>query len=345
MNKFLAGSFLKTVLIFAVLITFSGCAISKKHMPFAPDYTTTDYSKSENWAALPTQKDSSDHIPADLLNKKQPYNIDVFYVHPTTFTRRDRSWNASLDDKKLNIKTDKTAIKFQASIFNLVGNVYAPRYRQAHLRSYFTKDTDSGKKALDLAYTDIKAAFQYYLDHFNNGRPFILVSHSQGTTHTQYLIKDFIDHKPLQKKLIAAYLVGLPVLKNNFATVKPCESPDETGCFCSWRTYKDGFEPSIQNLSEKISVVNPVTWTQGLGKSGLKDHKGSILRNFDKVNAASQTAEIYKGVILTNKPKFPFSFLITTKNFHPGDLNLFYLDVQENARLRTQSYLDKNSKN
>lgn len=344
MKLFRANGATTTVWILIVMFLLPACSTLKRQIPFVADYSKTDYSKNENWAALPSIKDSSDNIPAELQGRKKPFDIDIFYVHPTTFTKISKRWNANLSDLKLNKKTDKSAIKFQASLFNLVGNVYAPRYRQAHLRSYFTKDVDSGKLALDLAYEDVKSAFQYYLDHFNNGKPFIIVSHSQGTTHSQHLIKDFIDHKALQKNLVAAYLVGLPVLKTSFATVKPCELPEETGCFCSWRTYKDDFEPRKKYVNENISIVNPISWTTGLGLVEKKYHKGSVLKNFNKINPNTQSAQIYKGIIQTNKPKFPFSFLIITKNFHPGDLNLFYLDIQENARLRTKAFLEKESK-
>ena len=53
---------------------------------------------------------------------------------------------------------------------------------------------------------DVKAAFQYYLEHYNNGRPIIIASHSQGTTHAKRLLKEFFDGTALQHQLVAAYL-------------------------------------------------------------------------------------------------------------------------------------------
>jgi hypothetical protein len=326
------------------LLFFTNCAIFRKPTPFIDKFTNIDYSNINNWAALPGIKDSSDLVPTPLQNSYEPLNIDVFYIYPTTLTKKSAPWNADINDSKINLKTDKSAIKYQASIFNLVGQVYAPRYRQANLKAYFSKDKESSKQALDLAYQDVKASFVYYLNNYNKNRPFIIVSHSQGTTHAVRLIKELVDNKVLQKNLIAAYLIGLPILKSSFKNIKPCDSPNETGCFCSWRTFKEGYEPKANKLNDQVAIINPISWTTGLGYIDKAQHKGSILQKFNFLKNQSQSAQIYKGVVWTNKPKFKGSFLIRSKNYHPGDLNFFYLDIQQNARLRTIHFLDNKSK-
>ena len=104
--------------------------------------------------------------------------------------------NTDLSQASLfNQKVDKTTIKFQASIFNQAGRVYAPRYRQAHYRSFsppHIEGKNDGIKALLLAYSDIKAAFQYYIKHENKGRPFILAGHSQGSLHLMLLMQELM---------------------------------------------------------------------------------------------------------------------------------------------------------
>ena len=66
-----------------------------------------------------------------------------------------------------------------------------------------------GKQALDFAYQDVKAAFEYYLKHYNNGRPIIIASHSQGTWHAESLLHDYFENdSTLRKRLVAAYLIG-----------------------------------------------------------------------------------------------------------------------------------------
>ncbi|MEL4881666.1 DUF3089 domain-containing protein, partial [Shewanella algae] len=79
-------------------------------------------------------------------------------------------------------------ILFQASIFNAAGRVFAPYYRQAHISSYYPisqLDSIAAKASFDLAYSDIKKAFENFLQLWNEGRPIIIASHSQGTTHAK----------------------------------------------------------------------------------------------------------------------------------------------------------------
>ena len=111
-------------------------------------------------------------------------------------------WNADIDDVALNKKTDNTTILYQASVFNEDCRVFAPRYRQANFNAFFTNNKVVTDKAFELAYEDIKTAFEYYLEHYNQGRPIIIASHSQGTLHAGRLLKEYFEGKPLQKKFI-----------------------------------------------------------------------------------------------------------------------------------------------
>jgi len=338
---------IRLVIVSCILFLTQGCATYKCNTPFiCPDVKTIDYSNLDNWASHPGKKSNSDYVPNDQQPSPEKLPVDIFFIYPTTFTKLDASqpWNASISDKELNAKTQQSTLQFQASVFNTVGKIYAPYYRQAHLRAYYSTDKESCKQALDFAYKDVKDAFQYYLDHYNKGRPFIIASHSQGTTHARRLIKEFLDGKPLQHQLIAAYIVGLPIFKNEFNTIKLCENPDETGCFCTWRTYKEGTQPKIKDVNNIVAVTNPLSWTTGLAKVPASMQKGSILTDFNKTQRHSQSAQIAKGVLWTNKPKFKGSFLYLAHNYHIGDYNLFYLDIKENARLRALEYLEHQQK-
>ena len=243
------------------------------HAGFGQPYSTNtglsngsyiDYGLLDNWAAHPWKKDPSDSVPSPLKKDYRPDStVDIFFIHPTTYTSADKKfgWNGSVDDSALNKKTDASAILYQASIFNEAGRVFAPRYRQAHLSVYFTRDTSTAIAALDTAYEDVKAAFEYYLQHYNNGRPIIIASHSQGTTHAKRLLKEFFDGKPLQNQLVAAYLVGMAVEPDYFTSIPVCKTPDGTGCICSWRTFREDYEPEyVQREKFTAVVTNPLTW-------------------------------------------------------------------------------------
>ena len=325
------------------IITIQSCAyrnpvgkFETTRIPKAPDY-----SSPACWAALPNKTDPSDLWAGNVKNQDTSDDADVFYLSPTMYTggkRYQKRWNATIDEVRFNKVVDNVAVKFQASIFNGVGRVYAPYYRQAHIKCYFLKDSASTKKAFDVAYRDVRNAFEYYLKYYNNGRPIIIASHSQGTTHALKLISEFFDGKPLSKKLVVAYLLGMPVGKKQFGSIAICENPEQTNCFCSWRTFKNDYIPHGFPTGNRIAVVNPLTWKTDTNYAPSALNKGSVFRNFSKVVPAANDAQIHDGILWTNKPKFRGSFFLRTKNYHAGDFNIFYMNIRENATKRLRAY-------
>ena len=122
----------------------------------------------------------------------------------------------------------------QASAFNGCCNVYAPRYRQANIFAYFGSEEER-ESILGFAYQDVKTAFEYYLNNYNNGKPFVLASHSQGTHHSMHLLSDIIDNSDLYERMVAAYLIGavnIPLSPEWFAemeNIKPCNNASDLG--------------------------------------------------------------------------------------------------------------------
>lgn len=329
--------------IFISTILFS-CKVYK------PEYTLhnntflqEDYSKLENWAAHPDVIDEADRTPEGDTVSYDGLVADVFFLHPTTYIgeKNQNKWNASMDDQELNKKTDEGTIRFQASAFNYAGKVYAPRYRQAHLHAYFTDDKLSAKKAFEVAYEDVKSAFEYYLKNLNHGRPIIIASHSQGTNHAERLLADFFDNKPLQQKLVAAYLIGMPIKNNRFREIKPCDNADEIGCFVSWRTFKKGHELSTKYTLDSICVTNPLSWECNDVYVDKSQNKGTLLFEFDKVYENHVDAQVYKDILWASKPKFRGSIFLRTKNYHPADINFYYMNIRENAVNRVNNYVKK----
>ena len=304
-----------------------------------------DYADLRYWAAHPWKKDPSDSISTGIKGETIDTSVDVFFLHPTTLTDKEsqgKIWNADINDAELNAKTDYSSILSQASVFNKSCRVFAPRYRQAHLYSFFSKDTVSSKAALELAYHDIKAAFDYYLKYYNNGRPIIIASHSQGTFHAGRLLKEYFENKPLQKQLVCAYIIGLSVPTNYFSSLKPCADSSATGCFVSWRTFREGYLPYyVKNETTSSSVVNPLTWRMDELPATRKENKGSVLLNYKKIYRHTNGARITNGVLWINKPKVPFGFVYNRKNYHAGDINLFYLNIRENIEVRKKQFFSQ----
>jgi len=316
-------------------ITYSNCNF--KSTDGVPDYSNLNY-----WAAHPWKHDPSDSLPKALQKNYNPDStVDIFFLHPTTYGDREMKlgWNAPIDDSAINHKTDYTTILYQASIFNAAGRVFAPRYRQANYFAYFPTDTAKAIAAFDTAYDDVKAAFEYYLAHYNNGRPFIIASHSQGTTHAKRLIKECIEGKPLQNKMVVAYLAGMPVEPDYFNNIPACTNPNQTGCICSWRTFREGHTDSFISKEKFTAVVtNPLTWDTAHTSVDRFENKGAVLQKFNKLKPNVAGATVHNGVLWTNRPHFFGSIFLKNPNYHIADYNLYYLSVRENAQQRINAF-------
>ena len=352
-----------------------------------------NYSNDNNWSALPYRKDFGDLAPKNFPENQDNAAVDVFYIHPTLYNEKPESiyaWNHDLNDPKLNREIDEIATKFQATAFNAAGKLYVPRYRQAHYSVFLTPYAEDKKAALDVAYSDIEAAFNYYLENFNRGRPFIIAAHSQGTIHAARLLKNQIIGTPIQKQLVVAYLPGMAVPKDSLVGLPVCQEPNSIGCFTSWSTYKRNFIPtSYFNGLNNAVCVNPITWkfedsltvgitpnkylevagintldsNNGVGTIYTKQeptanlepplpkrgsycpkemHRGAVLKPFGKVHSQICDAQVFGGLLWITKPKFPGAFLYRSPNFHSGDINLFYIDIRENAQLRAKEFILQN---
>ena len=330
-----------------LLGSLTGCApryakyIGRYRNPGGP--SVPDFSNLYYWASHPAKKDPADSVPRPLLDGyTTDTTADVFFIHPTTFTDPDnQQWNADINDASVNAKTDYTTVLYQASVFNHY-RIFCPRYRQAHVRAYFTSDTSRARAALDLAYLDVKTAFLYYMAHENHGRPVIIASHSQGSTHAQTLLKEFFDGGPYSHQLVAAYVAGMYIPGDKFSQLRPCHDSDQTGCVMGWRTYKEGYEPEfVQHERQDALVTNPLTGTDSRKPVDNKQNKGSILLKFNTIKAHVVGDQIHGNVLWIGKIHLPFSFLIRRKNFHVGDINLFYLNIRDDVRRRVTIYQQK----
>jgi hypothetical protein len=250
----------------------------------APVAVPTDYSQKQNWLALPTGS--------------QP--IDVFFVYPTTYNYNSKSqppltstwskgWNQSLAQAYID-PVIKWQVASKIGVFAKAGvNIYIPYYQQSSgldvLNSVLWLNTPqfagSANKALQVAYTDISNAFDYYMAHYNkaaNGqrRPFILAGHSQGADMLLYLLENKFRDPALRKLLVVAYVIGWSVtsddMKNfpdSLALVGICRDKTDTGCIVTYNTQQTpgdwsqvpaGLRGKMELVRKNAYSVNPLTW-------------------------------------------------------------------------------------
>jgi Protein of unknown function (DUF3089) len=311
-------------------------------LPPAPDYTNPNH-----WAALPTKHDAADSIPrkSGLTDGQNTAQADVFFIHPTIYTYQPEGgryeWNGDVNDAVLNAKTDFSTILNQATVFNGSCRVYAPRYRQAHFYVFRTANMEHRKQTLDVAYEDVKKAFEYYLKNYHNGRPLVIASHSQGTMHARRLMREFFDGKPLQKFLVCGYLIGSPIQPNELGSVKAAQSAGELGGFVCWNTFAKDFLPDYHKKEYNTSVcTNPLTWTTDTNYAPKELNTGSVALKYTMKRQAVD-AQVHEGILWINKPYIIGRMFLKTKIWHQADINLFWQNMRDNVALRLENYLKK----
>lgn len=325
------------LLIITGLISCSNYKQFQSRYQFKSPEGLPDYGDLNYWAAHPYKWDPSDSIPAPLLNETRDSMVDVFFIHPTTYTinRKQKAGNALIDDAEINAKTDYSTILYQASVFNNQCRVFAPRYRQAHISNFFSKDTLEAAVAFDSAYADISQAFKFYLQQWNGHRPIIIAGHSQGALMAERLLKDYFENTLLTNRLVAAYIIGWQIPPDYFTTLGVCKDSLQTGCINGWRTLRTGFLPRyVRNLDNRSLVTNPLNWTTTSDYAAPAMNRGSVLKNYNKIYTQTTGALISNSFLYVRKPKFPGGFFYFTRNYHIADINLFYMNIREDVRRR-----------
>lgn len=320
------------LLLVSVLLA-CGCskslpAFKAENQPAAPDY-----SLQQHWSTLPFHKDAADQIPkSETWINDSLKQVDVFYIYPTIYRDGD-TWNADVANKKLNRKIDKFPVKYQASVFNRVGRIYAPRYRQGTYECF--NDSVNGPLSLAFAYEDVKLAFEYYMAHYNQGRPIIIASHSQGTYHARKLLREYFDNAKMKEKLVCAYLVGYAIYPEQYQILTPCKRSTETNCYVTWATFKDGYNYPDEDKDLLVGdvAVNPVTWKMDtVAATG----KGGFLLRMNRKKLFKTTARLHSHLLWvnTNAP-----IVKRYNTLHVMDYNLFWYDIRYNAKVRVDAYL------
>ena len=329
----------------------------------APAPVAPDYSQAQSWAALPDREDAADVVPnAEVQDRQATAAVDVFFVHPTTFFGT-AGWNQSLDDRSTNQLTDMFVLRSQASVFNSCCRIFAPRYRQATIYS-FMENSGNGKAALELAYGDVERAFDYFIEHYNQGRPFILASHSQGSVHVRTLLEKRITATPLRERLVAAYPIGFSIDREQMAQAVPdvpvCESAEQIGCAVSWNSV--GPQASPWGDPRKNICVNPLTWRAdgaaadaslnlgavaypGTFEGTLADVKGVPQEFIDAkpvVEPGAADAQCVNGMLLVREihSKNYAARPMGRDNYHVYDYNLFHMNLRRNVEQRVAQYLN-----
>lgn len=337
------------VVCLAVLLCLSLVACGGQQ-PKSADVKTalqaTDYTKTEHWLSLPA------------TNLK---DVDVFYLYPTAWQKV-----ASTDPDTCAINNpsmargSKLAFARQATAFATVGNIYAPYYRQIDLNV----PPEKREKAVGATpTTDAIAAFDYYIKHYNNGRPFILAGHSQGSNVLINLLAGYMkEHPQVYARMIAAYVIGYSVTAGYLAEnphLRFAEGPDDTGVIVSYNTEAPDVVPGTNPVVlAGALVINPITWTRTEKPATAAQNLGSIVLNKDgsvvmnkegkikpEKNFADARIDKARGVIICSTADeqrlAPGNKAFGWGVYHSFDYPFYYFNIRENAAARTRRFLEK----
>jgi len=313
--------------------------------------TAPDYSDPALWLTCPT----------DLK-----YPVDVIYLYPSACMDPTAPLICPIDHEGM-IQGAKDYFAQQASVFEGVGNIFCPYWRQVNgalLPAMSFQDVDDAEWMEPR--TDVFAALDYYFENLNGGRPYILAGDSQGSRLLGMVLGEYMKvHPEHYERMICAYRIGdamtKPYLKK-YPHVKPAQGADDLGVCASWNTEgPDNIgKPSLVVAPEAVAI-NPLNWRIDETPAGEELCLGCLFPHYpgsemdvleEKV---STVLNLERGVVLVTNPAM-YKYSITASqgesgafmiplfgpcSFHNCDYSFFYYNIRENAKLRVKTWFEK----
>lgn len=322
----------------------------------SPQDPAPAYQKPENWLDPKPAR----WAPTGYAAAPKPA-VAVFYVTPSAYFLRDR-WNMRVQDPNAAPYLTRF-LQTQVSIFNGIGEIWAPRYRQAAFGAFLTAPSDpNAQAALALAESDVLKAFDAFLAAQPQERPILLVGHSQGSRHLMAVLAKRIAGTEVQKRVVAAYLVGWPIsLRADLPALGllACAKGAQSGCILSWQSFAQPAEPDMLLQSFDASTgltgaaragthmlcTNPLTGGDSAAATPSQNF-GTLLPK----NAATKSDYILerglvgarcadRGLLLIDaQPEGLDQYILPGNNFHVYDYALFWANIRIDAEQRLNAW-------
>ncbi|WHH58639.1 DUF3089 domain-containing protein [Petroclostridium sp. X23] len=319
---------ISSILFFVLLLTFtlSACAADTQ-----VNKQESLYSNSEHWAYLGVGE-----------NKK----ADLFLICPTVYKGEENRYNMPLSDEKTK-KKFLGALNMEQGIYEESCRMYAPYYRQAGLNIFSMKEEEA-EAYLDIAYQDVRAAFQYYMENYNEGRPIVLAGFSQGSDMAMRLMKEYFGQDKYRDLLVAAYIIGWRVTDEDleqYPFLQMAEGEKDTGVIVSFNCEAENVDRSII-VPESTLSINPLNWKSDSTLASRELHLGACFTDYtgNIVNEISQFTGAYidpeRGTLKVtdvSADKYPPVLDIFERGvFHIYDYQFFFRNLQENVKTRVE---------
>lgn len=282
--------------------------------------------------------------------------VDIFYVYPTVGTVPTDEHGNVLEYTNVDQPREREAAvanqrfnreAYAAGRFNF----FAPYYRQITMAVY-----EAGPEAVearsDIPRGDIRRAFDYYMEHLNGGRPFLLLGHSQGSAVLIDLLKHGMS-EARRSRMVAAYLIGYQITREELGRypdrLRPATGPDDTGVIVLYNSLTD---PAARSpLMDRSAVcINPLNWRTDGTPASRAEHRGIIRYNpgtdsYDEVPGYTTGARIEDHYLICDDidPRECYAEeyreLFPLGNLHFMDSWLYAVNLRENMVLRSEAFL------
>ena len=325
----------------------------------------SSYAQAELWIARPDIADNPAlWVPDGTAPATDAPQASVFFIHPTSFLESS-AWNAPLDDAESQERA-RLFVRSQASAFNHVGAVWAPKYRQATFGAFLTTQ-ENATRALDFAYRDVLEAFEEFLRQAPAERPIVLAAHSQGSLHLMRLLQERLRGAPEAQRIAAAYVVGWPISRDADLpemALPECARADEAGCILSFQSFAEPADPSqvtevydatsgptgISRAGSPMVCTNPLTGTRG-GEAPAGANLGTLVPNGDMSSAELRPDAVparcdLRGFLLIGPVEaLPDmgNYALPGNNYHVYDYALFWANLRADVARRLAAFLGEGS--
>jgi pimeloyl-ACP methyl ester carboxylesterase len=298
----------------------------------------SNYAIAENWLNLPAKATEA---------------ADVFFVYPVCWSRKEGEPPVCDINHPEMRATAEIVFRLQAAAFDSLANVYAPFYRQLDAVSILN-ETDYALRSCLLdgePATDITAAFDYYISHYNNGKPFILVGHSEGAMLVKKLLFDHLKNNPaVYKRMIAAYVIGYSVTATELAEnphLHFAQSADDLGVVISYNTEAPDMSTPNPTTENGALVINPISWTNATDTATAEQNAGSFFYEdggyITRQHLADATINRERGTIVcstVNPDDYISAYGLFPKGiYHSYDFAFYFCNLRTNAAERITKFL------
>ena len=296
-----------------------------------------DYSDPENWLELPENPDKP---------------VDAIYIYPTVYgTIEDVGDDiADIDDTTMRILAIYSAVS-QAGVFEESCNVYAPFYRQFTVGRLLDMIENSPESLYYCASQDIYNMLDYYFENLNEGRPFILAGHSQGSVWLTVILEDYMkEHPEYLENMVAAYAIGYSVTEEYLARnphLKFAEGKDDAGVIISYNTEGAGNKDQYNCVVKEGAIaINPINWKRDNTYASKEENMGSLDSAGEIIyNYADARVDTERGVVvcdsveLSQETQMALKEYFGSESFHLQDYSLYFMNLQQNVADRINTFM------